>query len=63
MKEEQMYDFVAATWGVMAVVASCVSIAFYIQYKKDVKWNHRDYLWEYIDKKYDIVFVEKENHE
>lgn len=58
-----MYEFISISWGVLSIVASIVAIAFYREYKKDLQWHRREYLWEYIDKKYDIVFVEKEGHD
>lgn len=42
---------------------SGLGISHFVLYYKDLKWQREKYLWEYIDKKYDVLLVEKESND
>lgn len=54
-------DLIAAVWALTCLFGLCLGIAHFVLYYKDLKWQREKYLWEYIDKKYDVLLVEKVN--
>lgn len=51
---------IAIAWALTCVMLSGLGIAHFILYYKDLKWQRKAWVWEYIDKKYDVLLVEKE---
>lgn len=54
-------DLIAAIWALTCLLGIGLGIAHFVLYYKDLKWQRENYLWEYIDKKYDVLLVEKAN--
>ena len=54
---------ISIIWALSCLLLVVLGIAHFIFYYKDLMWRHENYLWEYLDKKYDIVLVEKRNDE
>lgn len=52
---------IAVAWALTCLLCSGLGIAHFVLYYKDLKWQREKYLWEYIDKKYDVLLVEKES--
>lgn len=53
-------DLISVAWVVTCLLGCGLGIAHFVLYYNDLKWQRKNYLWEYIDKKYDVVLVEKE---
>lgn len=56
-------DFIAVAWALACLLGVGLGIAHFVLYYKDLKWQREKYLWEYIDKKYDVLLVEKESND
>lgn len=54
-------DLIAVAWALTCLLGVGFGIAHFVLYYKDLKWQREKYLWEYIDKKYDVLLVEKES--
>lgn len=54
---------IAIAWALTCIMLSGLGIAHFVLYYKDLKWQREKYLWEYIDKKYDVLLVEKESND
>lgn len=54
-------DLIAVAWVLTCLLGVGLGIAHFVLYYKDLKWQRKNYLWEYIDKKYDVLLVEKES--
>lgn len=54
-------DLIAVAWALTCLLGVGLGIAHFVLYYKDLKWQREKYLWEYIDKKYDMLLVEKES--
>lgn len=54
---------ISIIWAVSCLLLVVLGIVHFIFYYKDLMWRHKNYLWEYLDKKYDIILVEKRNDE
>lgn len=52
---------IAVALTLTCLLCSGLGIAHFVLYYKDLKWQREKYLWEYIDKKYDVLLVEKES--
>lgn len=61
MKMTWIGDVIGIAWAFTCVLLSGLGIAHFVLYYKDLKWQRKNYLWEYIDKKYDVLLVEKES--
>lgn len=56
-------DLIAVVWVLTCLLGVGLGIAHFVLYYKDLKWQREKYLWEYIDKKYDVLLVEKESYD
>lgn len=56
-------DLIAAIWALTCLLGLGLGIAHFVLYYKDLKWKRENYLWEYIDKKYNVLLVEKANND
>ena len=54
---------ISIIWALSCMLLVVLGIAHFILYYKDLMWKHENYLWEYLDKKYDLILVEKRNDE
>lgn len=54
-------DLIAVAWALTCLLGVGLGITHFVLYYKDLKWQREKYLWEYIDKKYDVLLVEKES--
>jgi hypothetical protein len=63
MKMEWIGNAIAVAWVLTCLLGCCLGIAHFVLYYKDLKWQREKYLWEYIDKKYDVLLVEKESND
>lgn len=60
---EWIGNAIAVAWVLTCLLGCCLGIAHFVLYYKDLKWQREKYLWEYIDKKYDVLLVEKESND
>lgn len=51
-------DFVIM-WFVFVIFVMFYSILWLVIYCVNKRWEHKEWLYEYIDKKYEILFKEK----
>lgn len=56
-------NLLAFSLGVTCIIACVLGITMFIVWRLDIKWDRKGYLWEYIDKKYDIILVEREGND
>lgn len=58
-----METIIALAWSLSCLLVVCLGVAHFILYYMDMKWRHDEYIWEYLDKKYDLILVEKRDDE
>lgn len=60
---EMISSGIAIAWALTCLLGCCLGIAHFVLYYKDLKWQREKYLWEYIDKRYEVLLVEKESND